>query len=66
MRDNQEFWMKIYTLINIRQRKSNDLPYSTGNYIQYTVITYNGNISEKKYIRETESLHYTLKTNKPL
>lgn len=39
---------------------------TTGNYIQYTVITYNGNISEKKYIRETESLHYTLKTNKPL
>ena len=27
-----------------------DLMYSTGNYIQYTVITYNGKESEKQYI----------------
>ena len=26
------------------------MPYSTGNYIQYLVITYNGKESEKEYI----------------
>ena len=36
--------------------------YSTGNYIQYLVITYNGKESEKMYIWITESLavHLTL------
>ena len=27
-----------------------DLLYSTGNYIQYLIITYNGKVSEKEYI----------------
>ena len=26
------------------------MPYNTGNYIQYLVITYNGKESEKEYI----------------
>ena len=29
---------------------SEDLLYSTGNYIQYLVITYNGKETEKEYI----------------
>ena len=38
-----------------------DLLYSTGNYIQYLVITYNGKESEKEYI--TESLCCIHETN---
>ena len=30
--------------------------YSTENYIQYLVITYNGKKSEKKYVYTTESV----------
>ena len=38
-------------LIGSRRYKINkDLLYSTGNYIQYLVITYNGKESEKEYI----------------
>ena len=36
-----------YTLLNIKQINSKVLLYSTGNYIQYLVITYNGKESEK-------------------
>ena len=35
----------------------------TGNYIQYTVITYNGEESEKEYIGLTESLCCIPETN---
>ena len=35
--------------------------YSTGNYIQYTVINHSGKQYEKEYIRITESLLYTAK-----
>ena len=40
-----------------------DLLYSTGNYIQYLVITYNGKESEKEYIYISESLCCTPETN---
>ena len=39
----------MYTLLYIKLKKKN-LMYSTGNYIQYFVITYNGKESEKNYI----------------
>ena len=50
---------------------SKDLPYSTGNYIQYLVITCNGKESEKEYIYiyiyiyiyKTESLCCTPEAN---
>ena len=32
---NQEFGINIYTLLHIKQMTNKDLPYSTGNYIQY-------------------------------
>ena len=32
---NQEFGINIYTLLYIKQMTIKDLPYSTGNYIQY-------------------------------
>ena len=35
-----------------------DMLYSTGNYIQYFVIIYNGKESEIEYIYLTESLKY--------
>ena len=46
---NQEFGINRYTLLYIKQRNSKDLLYSTGNYIQYLVITYNGKEYEKEY-----------------
>ena len=42
------------------------LLYSTGNYIQYPVITYNGKEYEKEYIYINESLFRTPETNKTL
>ena len=38
------------TLLYINQISNKDLLYSTGNYIQYLVITYNGKESERVYI----------------
>ena len=38
---NQEYGINRYTLLYIKQIKNKDLLYSTGNYIQYLVITYN-------------------------
>ena len=35
-----------------------DLLYSTGNYIQYPVITYNGKEFEKEYIYTYTHTHY--------
>ena len=44
-----EFEIKINTLLYLRYINNNDLLYSTGNYIQYLVITYNGKEPEKEY-----------------
>ena len=43
---NQEFGINKYKLLYINYMNK-DLLYSTGNYIQYFVITYNGKESEK-------------------
>ena len=51
----------MYTLLYIKQITKKDLLYSTGNYTQYLVITYNGKESEKEYI--TESLCCTEEIN---
>ena len=45
---NEEFGINRYILLYIKQIISNVLLYSTGNYIQYLIITYNGKESEKK------------------
>ena len=47
---NQEVGVNIYTLLYIKQINNKDLLYSTGNYVQYFVIAYNGKESEKEYI----------------
>ena len=47
---NQEFGINIYTLMYIRQITNKDVLYSTGNYTQYSVISYKGKESEKEYI----------------
>ena len=39
------------------------LLYSTGNYIQYPVINYNGKEYEKEYICISESFSYTAEIN---
>ena len=39
-----------YTLLYIKEINNKDLLYSTGNYMQYLVITYNAKESEKEYI----------------
>ena len=39
-----------YTLLYIKKMNNKDLLYSTGNYIQYLVITYMGKESEKEWI----------------
>ena len=44
---NQELGINIYTLLSIKQINNKDILYSTGNYIQYFVITYMGKESEK-------------------
>ena len=46
---NQEFETNRYTQLYIKQINK-DLLYSTGNYIQYLVIAYNGKESEYIYI----------------
>ena len=45
---NQEFGINTYILLDIIQIINKDLLYSTGNYIQYFVITYKGKESEKR------------------
>ena len=47
---NYRFKVSRYTLLYIKQINSKVLLNSTGNYIQYLVITYNGKESEKEYI----------------
>ena len=62
----EEFEINIYTLLYIKQIINKDLLYSTGNSIQYSVITYMGKESEKRMdtcIYITESLCYTPETN---
>ena len=39
---NQEFGINIYTLLYIKQITNKHLLYSTGNYIQYFIITHKG------------------------
>ena len=46
---NQEFGINVYTLLYIKQINNKDLLYSTGNYVHYLVINYNGKESEKEY-----------------
>ena len=46
----QEFGIKICTLLYVQQIIYKDLLYSTGNYTQYLVITYNGKESKKEQI----------------
>ena len=46
---NQEFRINRYTLLYIKQINK-VLPYNTGKYIQYLIITYNGKEYEKEYI----------------
>ena len=45
---NQEFEINTYAQLYTKQITNKDLLYSTGNYIQYLVITQNE--SEKEYI----------------
>ena len=42
-----QFGINIYIFLYIKYITNKDLPYSTGNYIQYFVIVYNGKESEK-------------------
>ena len=41
------FGINIYTLLSIKQMINKHLMYSTGNYIQYRVITHMGKESKK-------------------
>ena len=52
--------MNRYTLLYIKEINHKDFPYSTLNYIQHLMITYNGKESEKQI---TESFCCTPKTN---
>ena len=45
-RINWEFVINRYALLYIKQMNNRDLLYSTRNYVQYYVITYNGKQSE--------------------
>ena len=59
----QDLGINKYTLLYVKQVNGKNLLYSTGNYIQYLVITYNGKESVKEYICITESLCCVLETN---
>ena len=48
---SQEFGINRYTLLYVKQITNKDLLYSTGNYIQYLVITYNGKEYEKEKLK---------------
>ena len=67
--DKLEHGINKCTLPYIKQINNKDLLQSTGNYIQYLVINYNGKESEKKNIMHiciTESLCCTPETNTTL
>ena len=57
---NEEYGINSYIPLYIKYISNKDLLYSTGSYIQYLIITFNGKESEKKYI--TESLCCTAET----
>ena len=46
----QEFWINRYMLLYKKQINNKDLLYTTGNYIQNLITTYNGKESGKEYI----------------
>ena len=46
--------------------KTKDLIFSTGNYMQCLVITYNGKESEREYLYITEPFCYMPETNTTL
>ena len=62
----QEFGINRYIPLYIKQVNNKDVLYSTGNYMQYLLITYNGKESEKEkiymYICIDESLCCTPET----
>ena len=45
------------------ENKQQDLLCSTGNYIQYFIVTYNGKELENIYVCVLKSLHCTPETN---
>ena len=45
-----EIGIDIYTRLYIKQITNKDLPYSTGNSTQYSVVTYMGKESKKEWI----------------
>ena len=47
---NREIENDIHMLLGITQVTNTDLPYSTGNSTQYSVMTYMGNKSKKEWI----------------
>ena len=57
---NQGFRINRYILLYINQINNKVLQYSTGNYVQYLVITYNGKESKKEpiYIKLNHSAVY--------
>lgn len=54
---NQEFGINKYTLLYIKYITNRDLMYSTGNYTQSLVITYNGKASESLAVHLTLTQH---------
>ena len=59
---NWESGINRYTLLYVKQITNKDLLYSTGNYIQYPIVTYNGKSSKKEYICITKLLGYIPET----
>ena len=55
-----------YILVYIKEIAYKDWLYSTENFIQYLVITYDGKESEKEYTHTPESLHCASETNTTL
>lgn len=47
---NEEFGINVYTLLYMKQVNSNFLLHSTGNYIQYLVISFSGKEYEEEYM----------------
>ena len=56
----QEFGISRCKLLYIKQVNNKDLLYSTGNYIQYSVINHNGKEYENEYITESLAVHQKL------
>ena len=44
----KDYGINRYTLLHIKYISNNDLLYSTGNYIQYLLITYNGKLKDMR------------------